>query len=141
MTRQQHSTGMTLLEVLVALVIFSGAGLAMFGLVNNSLLGLAHVQDISRQTRAVEKLAEYLEAFDPAELQSGTFLHEDLRVNWRTRVLAGPRSGRSSLGARGSYDLELHEMTFSVLDGNREIGEFRLRRISYSYERSFEDAQ
>ena len=42
--------GFTLSETLVALVIFSAAAMAMYGLFNTNLIALARAHDVARQT-------------------------------------------------------------------------------------------
>ena len=54
------SAGFTLLETMVAMVIFAGAAMALYALFNANLIALNRAYDVSHQMKAVRHAANYL---------------------------------------------------------------------------------
>ena len=48
----RRSKGFTLLETMVALVVFAAAAMALYGLLNSNLIALARAHDVARQAPA-----------------------------------------------------------------------------------------
>ena len=82
-----RSAGFTLLETVVALVIFTGGAMALYALFNTNLMALVRVHDVSRQMPAARHAIEYLSSINPREQDSGKVEIDGMEVVWSARLV------------------------------------------------------
>ena len=121
------SAGFTLLETMVALVIFTGAAMALYGLFNTNLIALARVHDVTRQIPAARQVIEHLSSINPRQQDSGRLEVGGLDVTWSARLLQPVRDSQTLTGGRGYYEVGLYEVEFAMSDGERSLGTWRMR--------------
>ena len=126
-----RSQGFSLLETMVALVIFTGAAMALYGLLNTNLVALARVHDVSRQMPAVGQAIEHLSSINPRERDSGRIEIGGLDVAWSARLLQPARESQTATGGRGDFEVGLYEVEFVMSDGERSLGTWRMRVAGY----------
>ena len=127
----RRSAGFTLLETMVALVIFTGAAMALYSLYNTNLLALVRVHDVTRQIPAARHAVEYLSSINPREQESGRVEIHGLDVTWSSKLLQPVRDSQTLTGGRGYYEVGLYEVEFAMRDGERSLGTWRLRVPGY----------
>ena len=127
----RRSAGFTLLETMVALVIFSGAAMALYSLYNTNLVALVRVHDVTRQIPAARHAVEYLSSVNPREQESGRVEIDGLEVAWTSKLLQPARDSQTLTGGRGYYEVGLYEVEFAMSDGGRSLGTWRLRVPGY----------
>ena len=123
--------GFTLLETMVALVIFTGAALALYALFNTNLVALARAHDVSRQVPAVRQAIEHLASINPREEGDGRIEVAGLDVAWTATLVEPPRQSQTTTGGRGYYEIGLYEIEFSLSDRDRTLGTWRMRSVGY----------
>lgn len=123
--------GFTLLETMVALAIFTGAAMALYGLFNTNLITLARAHDVSRQMPAVRHAVEYLSSINPREEGEGRFELDGLDVVWSAELLQPVRQSQSVTGALGYFEVGLYEVEFTMSEGGRPLGAWRMRVIGH----------
>lgn len=123
--------GFTLLETMVAMVVFAGAAMALYALFNTNLIALARAHDVSRQMPAVRHAVEYLSSIDPREEGDGTFEVDGIEVAWSASLLQPVRQSQSVTGARGYFEVGLYEVEFTVSERGRPMGTWRMRIVGY----------
>ena len=129
--RGVRARGFTLLETLVALVIFTGAAMALYGLFNTNLATLVRAHDVSRQLPAARHAVEYLSSINPREGDAGSFAFDGVDVAWSAKLLQPLRQSQSVTGARGLYEVGLYEVEFVVSEGGRPMGTWQMRLVGY----------
>ena len=67
-----RSAGFTILETMVAMVVFAGAAMALYGLFNTNLIALGRAHDVSRQMSAAHHAVEYLAGINPQDGTGGS---------------------------------------------------------------------
>ena len=127
----RRSAGFTLLETMVALVIFTGAAMALYSLYNTNLIALVRVHDVTRQVPAARHAIEYLSTINPRERESGRIEIHGLDVAWSSKLLQPVRDSQTLTGGRGYYEVGLYEVEFALRDGERSLGTWRLRVPGY----------
>ena len=133
-----RSRGFTLLETLVALVVFTGTAMALYGLFNTNLTALARAHDISRQVPAVRRAIEYLSSINPREEGDGRIAFDGLDLVWNARLLQPVRQSQTATGGRGYYEVGLYEIEFAMSDRGRSLGTWRIRAVGYEKVREAE---
>ena len=126
-----RSRGFTLLETMVALVIFAGAALALYALFNTNLIALARAHDVSRQVPAARQAIEYLAKINPREEGDGTIEIDGLDVAWTATLVEPPRQSQTVTGGRGYYEIGLYEIEFSLSNRDRTLGTWLMRSVGY----------
>ena len=126
-----RARGFTLLETMVALVIFAGAAMALYALFNTNLIALARAHDVSRQLPAVRHAIEHLSAINPREVGDGSVVIDGLDVTWTATLVQPPRQSQTMIGGRGFYEIGLYEIEFSLSNRRRTLGTWRLRSVGY----------
>ena len=127
----RRSEGFTLLETMVALVIFTGAAMALYALFNTNLIALVRVHDVTRQVPAARYAIEHLSSINPREEGSGQIELDGLNVVWSARLLQPARESQTVTGGRGYYEIGLYEVEFSMIRGERSLGTWRMRVAGY----------
>lgn len=128
-TRRER--GFTLLETMVALVIFAAAAMALYGLLNTNLIALARAHDVSRQAPAVRQVIEHLSSVNPREEAAGSIELDGVQVSWAATLVEPVRQSQSVTGALGHYEVGLYELEFTMRAGERSLGAWRLRTVGY----------
>ena len=126
-----RSQGFSLLETMVALVIFTGAAMALYGLLDTNLVALARVHDVSRQMPAVRQAVEHLSSINPRERDSGRIEIDGLDVAWSARLLQPVRASQTATGGRGYFEVGLYEVELVMTEGERSLGTWRMRVAGY----------
>ena len=116
---------------MVALVIFAGAAMALYGLFNTNLISLARAHDVSRQTPAVRLAIEHLSSINPLEQGDGTIELDGLDVVWSATLLQPARQSQTVTGGRGYFEVGLYEIEFAVNERGRSLGTWRMRAVGY----------
>ena len=127
----RRGAGFTLLETLVALVIFAAAAMALYGLFNTNLIALARAHDVSRQVPAVRQAVEYLSSINPREEGAGRVELAGTEVAWSSTLVEPVRQGQSASGGLGYFEIGLYELEFTVRSGERALGTWRMRALGY----------
>jgi general secretion pathway protein I len=81
------SRGFTLLEVIVALVILSTAGLALFGWINQNLATATRLRESQARSQLQIEGISWLATINPVAEPEGQREMGGLRLTWRTTLL------------------------------------------------------
>ena len=122
-----RSAGFGLLETVVALAIFTGGALALYGLFNTNLIALGRAHDASRQLPAAYRAIEFLSAVNPRDASTGRIEIDGLNLTWSARLLEPARQSQTATGGMGYYEIGLYEVEFSLEEGGRSLGTWRMR--------------
>ena len=123
--------GFTLLEMVVALLIFAAAGMALYGLLNTNLITLTRVQDVLRQAPAVREAMERLATVNPWREDEGVFEVDGFDVAWTASLVEPMRQGQTALGVPGPFNVGLYEVEFELRQEGRAMGTWRMRQVGY----------
>ncbi|HEY4559823.1 MAG TPA: prepilin-type N-terminal cleavage/methylation domain-containing protein [Lysobacter sp.] len=128
---RRRSRGFTLLEAIVALVIFSIGAVALYGWLSTSLQTLDRVQ-ASRDRGAVMTAAlDVVRRVNPMESPSGARDAGDLRVEWTATPLASPQRAVTQVGVQTPFLVALYELRVRVLRSGSEVDTFQVRQVGY----------
>ena len=126
----RRRAGFTLLEAIVALVVLSVAGGALYGLFGANLLALGRSGEIAAQSPVVRHALARLAAVNAWQESEGAFAHDGFEVAWRASLAAPVRWGQGAEGA-GYYDLGLYDVEVAVHKEGRQLGVWRTRLVGY----------
>ena len=137
MKRRQR--GFSLLEAIVALVIFSITVAALFEWQHVSLLALDRARAHARRDSLVRSGLSVIEHVNPMREPSGERTIGDLRVDWSAKPIRPKTIGKTPAGFPSLFDLALYDVTVRVFERGRELTSFDVRRVGYEQARSSKD--
>lgn len=133
-----RAAGFTLLEAVVALVVFAVAGGALYGLFGTNLTALGRSGEVAAQAPVVRQALARLEAVNPWHEPEGAFVVDGYQVSWRAELAAPVRQGQSPFGT-GDYDLGLYDVQLEVVRQGQRLGVWRTRLVGYERVRTVQD--
>ena len=116
---------------MVAMVVFAGAAMALYGLFNTNLIALGRAHDVSRQMSAARHALEYLAAVNPHEAETGRIRVDGIDIAWSARLLEPLRQSQTASGDRGYFQIGLYEVVFELHDAGRPLDTWRVRIPGY----------
>ncbi len=113
-TAARHDAGMSMIEVLAAMVIFSTSAVMLFSWINQTAQRLNQLS--AEQTSLFGELAalEYLRSLNPMQKPTGTVALGDTEVSWNAVPVGDEEQARTNTGARGLYSLQLYKVELTV---------------------------
>ncbi len=107
--------GVALLEVIVALTLLSGTGLALFAWINQSLESASRVARVDSEARQKLNALALLESVNPALESAGERELAGCRIEWRAQSLLPLRRNATFVaGAEGPWWVGLYKVSVSV---------------------------
>lgn len=107
--RNSRCRGFTLIEALVALVILGGAGMALFGWVNASIVSVRRVEEANLRSDAVANAIEYMQAVNPMRDPAGRADLGHYALEWTSAVSAPAVDGVGYPQGPSLFQLGLYE--------------------------------
>lgn len=133
-TRQ---SGFTLLEAIVALVLISGAGMALFSWINQSITSLTKIQEANARSEATINILEYMDRVNPMLMPEGTAPLGAYSIRWRAQPISNITEGASYPQGLSLFQLALYRTDISVRKAQDMTWfELRLQQVGYKKVRS-----
>lgn len=102
--------GMSLLEVLAALVILSLGATVAFTWFNQSATALAQVKSQEFELLARTEALEYLQNINPDQQSSGQVSMPGYQIVWRSQPVHPPVKSVTDLGTAAGYTISLNQL-------------------------------
>ena len=129
--------GFALLEALVALVIVSGVGAALFALINTGLQNLAKAEAHVATTTLQPQVLAWVKSIDleelPASKQAETAFRDDRGIVSAEAVFErfqGPTFAVTGSGAMGIHQVALYDVEVTLSSGGRALDRIVTRRAA-----------
>ena len=123
--------GFTLLEAIVALVIFSIAAIGIYGWINTNLITLNRLAEVAATEQVLNSSVERLKLVDMSKETSGRFEVNGYWVDWKADLVEPWKNGVTATGSFGIYDLGLFSVSLSFSKNSRELANYKYRQAAY----------
>jgi general secretion pathway protein I len=107
-------SGFTLLEAIVAMVLISGAGLALFGWINANLSTLGRVKAVSNQVEATQNILEYMVRVNPMLTPEGEVDFGSYRLSWQAEPVTAIQDGYGYPAGISLYQFALYDTKVNI---------------------------
>ena len=129
--------GFTLLEAIVALVLISGAGMALFSWINGNIMALARIHDVNARSEATANILEYMDRINPMITPEGEAPLGAYSIIWRSQPTTNITEGVNYPRGQSLYQLALYSTAVSVKTAaGRAWFELKLQQVGYKKVRS-----
>jgi len=116
-----RQTGFTLLEAIVALVIFASVASALYAWIAVSLNGMTRVEAARQRDEAIQAGLAMLEHVNPMLQPRGSLGAGHYTVSWNSSVMAPPVDGLLPAGVVSLYRVGLWRLEVTVEGGNEPV--------------------
>ncbi|MDE2156360.1 MAG: prepilin-type N-terminal cleavage/methylation domain-containing protein [Xanthomonadaceae bacterium] len=129
MRRRQR--GFSLLEAIVALVIFSMVAMVLYGWQSTNLHALQRAEAHARENRLTRSALGVLAHVNPMKTPSGERPLGRYTVHWTAKPVQPVKPGVTAVGLPDLFEIGLYVLDVQVSDGDRTLTTFQLRRVGY----------
>lgn len=137
--RQHRMAGFTLLEAIVAMVVFTMGAFALYGWLSTNTITLNRVRDRQQVEQALHSSLDLIRRSNPMKTPSGKREVGDLEVSWSSVPLEPPRPNVDQSGSPGIFMVGLYEVDVRVLRDDRELQAFKVRQVGWNQVRAMDD--
>lgn len=113
--------GFTLLEAIVALVIFASVGSALYAWIGVSLNGINRIEAARQADEATQAALAMLATVNPMAEWEGERTAGHYRISWTSEVLASPLDGLGPGGGLTPFQVGLWRLTVKVEGGDEPV--------------------
>jgi len=124
--------GFSLLEAVVAMVLISGAGAALFSWINTELGSVSRLQQSNAKAEALVNVLELMHTVNPMLTPEGALSFAAYRLTWKAQEVTPVQDGLSYPRGISLYQLALYDTLVRVVnpDGTPWF-DFTLRQVGY----------
>ncbi len=123
--------GFTLLEAIVAMVVFSLGAFALYGWLSTNVITLGRITARQEQEVAYASALDLVRRSNPMLAPSGKRTVGDMIVSWRSFPVEDPKPNVDQSGSPGVYQVGLYAVYVRVSRNGREIGKFQVRQVGW----------
>ena len=138
MAARRNVGGFTLLEAIVALVIFTTGAFVLFGWLSSSVIAMQRVAERRDANEAVASALELVQGVNPMLEARGSREVGALEVRWQATPVLPPRTSITQVGRPTVFEAGLYILDVQVLQGGREVDAFQVRQVGYRQARALE---
>lgn len=124
--------GFSLLEAVVAIVLISSAGLALFSWINSNLISLERVRETNVRSETTQNALEYMAAVNPMLTPQGKMSLGKIGLAWDAQLIAPVKD-------KGLWRFALYDTNVALVqEDGKPWFSFHLKQIGYKRVRSIE---
>lgn len=136
---RSRAAGFTLLEAIVAMVVFAIGALALYQWQATSLDALARVESQARRLEVGEDALQVLRGINPMAEPEGERPLGDYVLRWQADPVEPRRTGLSQAGYASLFDLALYRVDAWVVADGVEVARLQTRLVGYEQVRIARD--
>ena len=128
---RRKARGFTLLEAIVAMVVFSLGAFALYGWLSTNVITLDRIRLRQEQEVAFASALDLVRRSNPMRAPAGQRDIGDMTVTWSSKPVEAPKPNVDQSGSSGIYMIGLYTVYVRVTRDGRPIGNFYVRQIGW----------
>lgn len=128
---RRDAQGFTLLEAIVALVVFTMGAFALYGWLSTNVITLDRIRQRQQIESATLSALDLIRRSNPMERGSGRHEIDGLTVTWSGRLVEPARTGSAQTGGRTMFVVGLYDIDVQVLRDGQVQRSFRVRQTGW----------
>lgn len=128
---RRGARGFTLLEAIVAMVVFSLGAFALYGWLSTNTITLQRISDRRAVAEVRLSALDMLHLVNPMAQPSGRRQVDGLQVQWQSRPIEPPKQSVTQVGFPTLFQVGLYQVEVRVLEGARVVDQFSVRQLGY----------
>ena len=125
------AAGFTLLEAIVALVVFSMGAFALYGWLSTNMITLERIRDRQEIEAAMHSALDVVRRTNPMDIPAGQRRMGNLMVSWTSEPMGAPKPNVDQSGSPGIFSVGLYEATVRVLRDGEDLQVFKVRQVGW----------
>lgn len=135
----RNARGFTLLEAIVALVVFSLGAFALYGWLSTNTIALQRIGERREVAEIRASAIDLMRLVNPMAQPSGRRRIDDLQVQWQGTLLEPAKPGVTQIGLPSTlFEIGLYHVDVRVLRDQRIVDRFSMRQVGYRQVRTLE---
>ncbi|GGZ70853.1 type II secretion system protein [Lysobacter xinjiangensis] len=131
MASPKPQAGFTLLEAIVALVIFSMGAIALYSWLSTNVIALGRIQENREALMLSQSALDMVRRINPMETPSGERRVGDVLITWTAKPIEAPKAAVTQVGLPTIFQAALFDLDVAVSKAGREINRFHVRQVGY----------
>ena len=131
-------SGFTLLEAIVALVVFSLGAFALYGWLSTNTITLQRIIDRRELAEVRRSALDVMRLVNPMADPSGRRKIGVIEVQWQARLLEPAKQGVTQVGLPTLFQIGLYQVDVRILRGAETVDTFDMRQVGYRQVRQLE---
>ena len=136
---QRRQSGFTLLEAIVALVIFSMGALALYSWLGVNLKTLERVAERRETVALTHSALDQVRRINPMETPRGRREIGEVVIEWEAKPVEPPRNAVTQIGLPTIFQVGLFALEVRVSRGGAEMERFQVRQLGYKQVHALEE--
>lgn len=128
---RRNAQGFTLLEAIVALVVFTMGAFALYGWLSTNVITLNRIRERQQIEMVTHSALDLIRRSNPMESPEGERRVGNVTVTWTAKLVEPARAGSSQTGGPTLFVVGLYDMDVRVIRGGRELQAFHVRQVGW----------
>ena len=131
--------GFTLLEAIVALVIFTMGAFALYGWLSTNVITLNRIRERQQLEVAMDSALDLVRRSNPMETPTGQRKVGDYTVTWSATPVEPPKNGVDQSGGPSIFMIGLYDLDVRATRDGRQVHAFHVRQVGWKQVRTMDD--
>lgn len=132
----RNARGFTLLEAIVALVVFTIGAFALYGWLSTNVITLERIRQRQQIEIATHSALDIIRRSNPMETPTGRRDIGGLTVTWTSKLVEPAKAGSDQGGGATLFAVGLYDLHVRVIRDGRELQAFHVRQAGWKQVRS-----
>ena len=128
---RRAQTGFTLLEAIVALVVFTMGALALYGWLSTNIITLDRIRARQQLELTMHSALDLIRRTNPMDTPVGERQVGDLKVSWISALLEPAKPNVVQSGRPGIFVVGLYEVSVRVSRNGQLLQTFQVRQVGW----------
>lgn len=134
----RREAGFSLLEAIVALVIFTMGALALYGWLGSNLITLDRVNQRQQANALAASALEVVRRVNPMATPTGRRVFDEVEISWKATPVEPPRPAVTQIGQPNLFEVGLYTLAVEIRRDGALVDSLEVRQVGHRQARQME---